>query len=177
MQMDVGFVEKFIIQPELFGTRTDKRQGGARRFVHHIPNGARDLKSLRARHAGRFHEQDVAAVGGPRQPGHNTRDGHALVEFLARQEDGVVEIFLHTSRGDGRFRQFLFSDARPDLAADRAYLALKVANACLARVLTDDLAQSFVLKRDLLHVQAVLPHLPRNKVALRNGDLFVFSVT
>src|SRR6186997_1437084 len=95
MQMNISAVEEIAIQPQLFGARADERQCRPSRFVHHVANRASHLETFAARHARRFHKQDIATVWSPCEPGDHARDGSSLVEFFAALENRVIEIFLY----------------------------------------------------------------------------------
>src|SRR5205823_1590128 len=86
------------------------------------------------------------------------------------------EVFNDLPRDDQLLR-LAFRDAPRFLAADRAYVALQIADARLPRVMADDVADRFFRELDLLRFQAVLIDLPRNQVALRDVELLVLGVT
>src|SRR5439155_22143859 len=63
-----------------------------------------------------------------------------------------------------------------DLAPELPDLPLHLADARLTRIARDDLAERSVRDRELLQREAVLTHLPRDQIALRDLQLFTLGV-
>src|SRR5207248_6444053 len=102
-----------------------------------VAEPAGEDERLAARHRRRLDEQDVAAGPGHGEAGGDTGHGRPLrglpVEALAAER--VADSRLVDD--DGR-RDLLGGDLRRRLAQELAELALELAHACLARVVSDD---------------------------------------
>ncbi len=120
-----------------------------------------------AGHGGGLHEEDVAAGGGPGQagghPGHRRAQPHLGGDALRTQYLG------HVVLGDDDLLGLALGDLARAPAAERAQLALQVAQARLAGVALDDLADGRVGDGKLPRRQAVLLALAGHQIAL--GDL------
>ena len=99
------------------------------------------------------------ATPGPRGPPARLGEEPAAAEQLARARLGDRHLA----------RRLALGDLAGDLAADRADLALQLADAGLARVVGDDRPQGRIGERDPRRRQAVALDLARHQVAL--GDL------
>src|SRR5439155_12238031 len=130
----------------------------------------------------RFDRQQIAADLRPRE----SRDLPHLVLALrdAVRKAADAEILVEILRVDidrplraTHFAFALFQQQRfDDLAADLADVALEIAHAGFARVITDDVAQRALGHVQLFGPNAVVLHLLLKQVLPRDRDLLVFGV-
>ena len=140
VHVHLGVLEEVRIDAVLLRVRAEPRQRGARRLLHDVAELAGQGQRAGAGHPRRFDEQHFAAGRRPRQADRDARILgallHLLVEELRRAEHLDDDV-----RRDLDRRLVAFRAPPRDLAAERADLALEVADAGLARVAANHLAQ------------------------------------
>ena len=100
----------------------------------------------------------------------------ALGNFALAAHLDAAQKFLHDLLGDDQLLGLPFRQAARLLAADGADGAFQVAHSRLARVVTDDVADRFFRKFDLLLRDSVFLDLPRDQVLERDVNLFFLGV-
>ncbi len=148
--------------------------GGLRRLLHHVAQLSREPQSPLAADRQRFDEEDVPA---DRRPGQTGRDANlvSLQELVGEVLDGSEHLF-DGGGGDAVAARLSLRDGHRHLATDRADLPLEVAEAGLPRVCLDDLPDAAVGELDVRLGDAVLLHLLRDQVALRDRELLLDGV-
>src|SRR5262249_57586219 len=99
-----------------------------------------------------------------------------LAGLLLGVHAGASQERMHALLADGLALDLAGGDAPRDLARQAAELALELADARLARVARDDLADRVVGQRQLLRAEAVLLDLAGHQVALRGLTLLLLVV-
>ena len=138
MDMEVGFIEEVLFDPQKRGPGPDigKRRGG--RLLHDVAQLPGEPEVAVARHPQHLDEQDVAAAGGPGEP-----RGHAGLRVLqggVPEELGRPQVLGHVPFIDRHLGLEAFGDLPGRAPAQRGDFPLQVAQPRLPGVGGDDQA-------------------------------------
>ena len=160
---------------DLFPVAAHVGERRLRRLLHRVAELAGDRQLARARHRGRLDEEDVAAGRRPGEPGCHA--GSLVRRRCSAKKRRRPSSSRARLAGDPHLAlRLALGDVAGDLAADRADLALQVADAGLARVLLDDRGQRRVGELDLGGLEAVGLDLARHQVAAGDVELLLQRV-
>ena len=174
VDVQVGLAEPRGVERERLGVAAQIAERGLGAFAHRLAEQAGQGQPPLAGHPARLDEEDLAAGRGPGQPGGDA--GHAGPIGQLAEEPRRPEQLGDIGRLDRRRRFLALGAAAGDLAADRRDLALEVAQARLAGVVGDDLADRRIRDRQVLGRQAVLLELLGDDVLLGDLGLFLLAV-
>ena len=162
------------LRSHLLQVATHPGERGLRGLAHDLAELPGDGQPAGARHRRRLDEEHLAAHRRPRQAGGDPRDLRAPA-LLGEYPPRAQMLPRPLGRNGDLALGLALGDLACDLAADRADLALEVADAGLARVLVDDRPQRGVGECDLPALQAVGLDLAGDEVALGDVKLLVLS--
>ena len=155
--------------------RPQPRQRGPRRLFHHVAELTGQRQRAGARHARRLHEEHFAADRRPCEADGHARILRTLLHLLVEKPRRAEHLDHHVPRDlDRRF--VAFGAPARHLAAERADLALEVADAGLAGVAADHLSQRVGRESDVFRRQPVVLHLLVHEVIERDLQLFFLGV-
>ena len=174
VHMDVVFRHEGRIHSQFFSATAYVAQGGLGAFFHDIAQLTCKGEAALALHHRGFHSENFPAGRGPGQA--QSHAGHEFLFFFVFNKAGCAQQLFHICGADPERPLFAFSLAAGQFAAYGGQLALQVAQARFARVLTYDFFQGRIVQRYILFLQAVFLDLFRQKMLAGDLGLFLHGV-
>ena len=172
--MDVAAVEQAWLDTIMRRARLHEAEGRGDAFVHHLAELAGGLDLALTGRGDTFDGKQFAAHFGPRQTGDRTDLrlvlAHAVLELAHPGE--VAEIV----GSDRDALDFLFEDLAQALACQPRQFTLERADARLAGVIADQIAQPVFGQFEFAGLQSMLANLLGQQVALGDLDLLVLGI-
>ena len=176
VQVHVLLLVELGLEPQPLRAAAHHGHGGLDRLLHHLTELAGVLQLALAGHDRGLDGEQFPAHLGPREPRDLADAVHVL--GLAVAEAAHAQELVEIARRD-RDRLLLLlvqQHLLHGLAADLGDLALEVAHARFARVVTHDVEQRRIGHLQLLELQSVMLLLFRHEITARDVHLLVFGV-
>ncbi len=173
VNVDLRLVDALFRDAEALAVRLGVGEGRAGRLLHHVAQLTGEHHAAPGGNAG-LDEQDVAAHGGVE---HARRHAHHVLTVLVLGHVACLpQVLVEFLVGHLGALDLAARHAAGHLAGHRADLALQVAHARLAGVVRNQLLERRIGDGDLVGLQAVLPDLAGQQVALGDLQLLLLNV-
>ena len=176
MNMNVGLLKNFRINPQLLGMRPNHRIGRFDGFLHYVAEFAGLGNFTLARHVHSFDKENVAADFRPGQTGRHADMilffGFAVAVFddpeILAQVSGINPDMLVPASGQQYFLNRLAGYCRQ--------FAFQITNAGFAGIIADNVAYRLVGNFQFMRLNGIFLKYLRNQVPLGNFHFFVFGI-
>src|SRR5688572_2416507 len=178
MNMQIAFANEVEAHRETFGARSNARQRRLCGFLHHVAEFSGERYAATSFNKSRFDLKNFAADLSPRQSCGESDLAVGRDALLAKLD--WTKHLAHACGIDRVFRVFcgrFGNELARQFAATRTDLALEIANAGFASVVTNHFENAFVREVELVGLQSVALSLLRHEMSFGDLEFLAFGVT